>query len=309
MKTVILPKRSEVRLDVCVSEETGVSRSASAKLISDGNVIVNGIIKPKSYIVSENDTVNVTIPDAKEIEAIPQNIELNIVYEDSDIIVVNKPNGMVVHPANGNPNGTLVNALLYHCKGSLSGINGELRPGIVHRIDKDTSGLLVVAKSDEVHRILASQLEKHLITREYHALVNGGFSADAGCVDLPIGRSTRDRKKMAVSDKGKRAVTHYEVIERFGPISYIKLNLETGRTHQIRVHMSHIGHPLLGDITYGGGNTRFEKEHADLLNGQCLHARKLSFKHPKTGDYMEFECPLPDEFTKLIKILKDLYKK
>ena len=237
----------------------------------------------------------------------PEDIPLDVIYEDSDIIVINKPSGMVVHPAAGNANGTLVNALLHHCKGSLSGIGGVMRPGIVHRIDKDTSGLLVCAKNDFSHRALSDELQYHNIVREYHALANGTFKAESGTVNLPIGRHPVDRKRMAVhqsaSENAKEAITHYEQIAAAEGISYLKLVLETGRTHQIRVHMSHLGHPLLGDTVYGGGKSRFEKEHSKLLFGQALHAKKLTLTHPRSGERMTFESPLPDEFQKLLRIL------
>lgn len=296
------------RLDAAVSRLFSLSRSAAAKEIEGGNVTVNGTPRQKRYEVRAGDTVSYDPPPLKEAEALPENIPLSIVYEDADILVIDKPKGMVVHPAAGNPAGTLVNALLYHCKGELSGIGGVLRPGIVHRIDKDTSGLLVVAKNDEAHRALAAQLEEHRIVREYHALALGGFREERGTVDLPIGRHPTDRKKMAVirdgSHTARRAVTHYEVAEAFGKITYLRLHLETGRTHQIRVHMSYLGHPLLGDTLYGGGHTPFERAHAALLSGQALHAKRLTLTHPRTGETMCFESPLPSEFERLLKILR-----
>ena len=296
------------RLDAAVSRLTSLSRSAAAKRIEEGTVTVNGLVMQKRYEVRPGDEISVEETAPVEAEAIPQNIPLDIVYEDADLLVINKPKGMVVHPAPGNPDGTLVNALLYHCRGELSGINGVLRPGIVHRIDKDTSGLLVVAKNDEAHRALAAELEGHHIEREYHALANGRFRETCGTVDLPIGRHPVDRKKMAVIRDGahtsRRAVTHYEVLGDYGAVTYLKLHLETGRTHQIRVHMAALGHPLLGDTLYGGGHTRFEKEHAALLHGQALHAKRLTFRHPRTGEIMRFECPLPDDFRKLLAILE-----
>ena len=240
----------------------------------------------------------------------PENIPLDVVYEDSDIIIINKPSGMVVHPAPGNYTGTLVNALLWHCKDSLSGIGGVMRPGIVHRIDKDTSGLLVVAKNDASHRALSEELGYHGIEREYHALVRGGFKEPVGTVDLPIGRHPVDRKKMAVIKSGENArdaITHYEVIRSYGQITYLQLRLETGRTHQIRVHMSHLGHALLGDEVYASTKTLFEKQHAPLFDGQILHAKRLSLTHPRTKERMTFECELPDNFKKLIEILDKQY--
>lgn len=308
IKHFVTEEEAGLRLDACIgifSEE--LSRSAAARLIEAGAVSVNGERAKKRLELRVGDLVEIDMPKLQTSEALPEDIPLDVIYEDSDIIVVNKPKGMVVHPAAGNPSGTLVNALLHHCKASLSGIGGVLRPGIVHRIDKDTTGLLVVAKNDMAHRALAEELKCHGIEREYHALVLGGFKTDGGTVDLPIGRHPVDRKRMAVlqgSDTAKPAVTHYEVAERFGGLSYLKLKLETGRTHQIRVHMSHMGHPLVGDTVYGGGKTPFEKRHSPLISGQVLHARRLSLTHPKTGEGMTFECPLPKEFEKLLAILR-----
>lgn len=296
------------RLDAFLAEVGEISRSAAAKLIEDGHATVNGKAQPKKYAVKAGDEVDFTLPDVKEAEALPENIPLDVIYEDEDIIVINKPKGMVVHPAPGNYSGTLVNALLYHCRDSLSGIGGVMRPGIVHRIDKDTSGLLVVAKNDEAHAALSEELKYHGIEREYRALVTGGFKEDRGTVDYPIGRHPIDRKKQAVilsSDHTAReAVTHYEVLERFGGVSYLALKLETGRTHQIRVHMSSIGHPIIGDITYGAGRTKFEMQNAALLAGQCLHAKKLTFPHPKTNEQMSFESELPDYFKEVLRKLE-----
>lgn len=297
------------RLDAAVSRLFSLSRSAAAREIENGNVTVNGLLRPKRYEVHTSDEISYTPPPPRETEALPEEIPLSIVYEDADILVIDKPKGMVVHPAAGNPDGTLVNALLYHCKGELSGIGGVLRPGIVHRIDKDTSGLLVAAKNDAAHRALAAQLEEHRIVREYHALAIGGFREERGTVDLPIGRHPTDRKKMAVIRDGthtaRRAVTHYEVVEAFGQVTYLRLHLETGRTHQIRVHMSYLGHPLLGDTLYGGGHTPFERSHAALLSGQALHAKRLTLTHPRTGEPMSFESPLPSEFERLLTILRN----
>ena len=299
------------RLDAYLGEAADISRSAAAKLIESGEVTVNGKKAEKKYSVKENDKIEIEIPEPEEYEAQPENIPLDVVYEDSDIIVINKPSGMVVHPAPGNYTGTLVNALLYHCKDSLSGIGGVMRPGIVHRIDKDTSGLLVVAKNDAAHRALSEELGYHGIEREYHALVRGGFKEQSGTVDLPIGRHPIDRKRMAVIKSGvgaREAVTHYEVISSYGQITYLKLRLETGRTHQIRVHMSHLGHALLGDEVYASTKTLFEKQHAPLLDGQILHAKRLILTHPRTGERMTFECPLPDNFKKLVDILEKQYQ-
>lgn len=297
------------RLDAYLAAVTGESRSAVVRAIEERRVLIGGNpdIADKKYKVKSGDELSFEAEEIVEYEAQPENIPLDVIYEDSDIIVINKPSGMVVHPAAGNQSGTLVNALLYHCKGTLSGIGGVMRPGIVHRIDKDTSGLLVCAKNDFSHRALSEELEHHGIVREYHALVNGGFKADTGTVDLPIGRHPVDRKKMAVilapGASAKRAVTHYEVISPYGRITYLKLILETGRTHQIRVHMSHTGHPLLGDTVYGGGRSQFEKNHARLLSGQALHAKRLTLTHPRTKERMTFESELPCDFKKLLDIL------
>ncbi len=296
------------RLDVFLAEQSELSRSAVARLIESGAVTSSGKPVTKRDKLKRGAQIELSLPDPSAIEALPEQIPLDILYEDDDILVIHKESGMVVHPAPGHTSGTLVNALLYHCEGKLSGINGALRPGIVHRIDKDTSGLLVVAKNDFAHRALSAALEKHEIVREYHALVIGGFSEDAGTVDLPIGRHPVDRKKQAVLRMGegnaRAAVTHYEVIARFSGITYLRLRLETGRTHQIRVHMSHKGHPLLGDTLYGGGKTVFEKQHARLLSGQCLHAKRLLLRHPRTGEDMAFDTPLPESFEKLLLILR-----
>ncbi len=295
------------RLDAYIAEVSLLSRSASARLIEDGCVTVNSGACEKKYKVKLGDAITVTLPEAREYEAEPEDIPLDIIFEDDDIIVINKPSGMVVHPAPGNYTGTLVNALLYHCRDSLSGIGGVMRPGIVHRIDKDTSGLLVVAKNDEAHRALSEELGYHGIEREYRALVKGGFRDDSGTVDLPIARHPVDRKRMAVAKgdpSAREAVTHYEVLERYGAITYLALRLETGRTHQIRVHMSHLGHALLGDEVYSGNKISFEKQHASLLNGQALHAKRLSLTHPRTKERMTFECDLPENFTSLIDILR-----
>jgi 23S rRNA pseudouridine1911/1915/1917 synthase len=305
---IVTEEEAGLRLDSCIgifSDE--LSRSAAARLIDSGAVLVGGKAAKKKTVLTEGDVITIDMPAPTVAEALPEDIPLDVIYEDGDVIVINKPKGMVVHPAAGNYTGTLVNALLFRCKDTLSGIGGVLRPGIVHRIDKDTTGLLVVAKNDAAHRALAEELKHHGIQREYHALVQGGFKTECGTVNLPIGRHPEDRKRMAVlknSESAKEAITHYEVLFNFGKFSYLKLNLETGRTHQIRVHMSHLGHPLLGDAVYGGGGTLFEKQHSSLLSGQALHAKRLCFTHPTSGERMEFECPLPEEFEKLIEILK-----
>lgn len=299
---------SPTRLDKLLSDMTELSRSAVARLCEEGAVLLNGKTADKKALVKNGDTVEYNLPEPIPTEVLPENIPLDIVYEDSDIIVINKPEGMVVHPAPGNYTGTLVNALLYHCKDSLSGVGGVIRPGIVHRIDKDTSGLLVVAKNDAAHLSLAKQLETHEVCREYRALVFGGFSEDSGTVDAPIGRHPIDRKRMAVLPRGtagaREAITHYEVLSRYGQISYLRLRLETGRTHQIRVHMSYKGHPLLGDEVYGRCQSEFERRHKALFSGQALHAVALELTHPRTGEKMRFECELPDNFKKLIDILE-----
>lgn len=289
------------RLDKYLSSQmTDFTRNAVAKLIADGNVAVNGSIVNKNYKCRENDEISVTVPDAVPLEAEAEDIPLDIVYEDKDLLVVNKQKGMVVHPAAGNYTGTLVNALLYHCKDSLSGINGVIRPGIVHRIDKDTSGLLIVAKNDTAHIHLAQQIKEHSFSRAYQAVVYGNIKEDEGTVNLPIGRSPKDRKKMAVTDKNsKNAVTHFQVIKRYGDFTHIRCVLETGRTHQIRVHMAYLGHPLAGDGVYG------PKKVIKSLNGQCLHAGEIGFVHPTSGEYMEFKADLPDYFTDFLNKLEN----
>ena len=270
---------------------SGLTRSGAQKLLEDGAVLCGEKPVKKNRKTALGEIYVVELPAPEPIEAVPQGIPLDVVYEDPDVIVVNKPVGMVVHPAAGHPDGTLVNALLYHCGGSLSGINGKLRPGIVHRIDRDTSGLIIAAKNDASHLALAAQLEDHSLYREYHAIAVGGFREDGGTVDAPIARHPVDRKKMAIDwVNGKNAVTHWEVLERYSGYTYLKCRLETGRTHQIRVHLAFLGHPLLGDVVYGA------KKPVPGLTGQCLHARKLSFVHPKTGKRLTVECPLPDWF-------------
>ncbi len=298
---IVSEEKAGQRIDKFLSENiSDRSRSFIASVIEDGEALVNGKVVSKSYKVSTEDVVCVSVSDATELEAVPQNIPIDIIYEDGDLIVVNKPKGMVVHPAAGNPDGTLVNALLYHCKGKLSGINGVLRPGIVHRIDKNTSGLLVVAKSDRAHFSLSEQIKEHSMTREYRAVIYGHLKEQEGTVDAPIGRSAVDRKRMCVTDKNsKYAVTHYTVIEEFKDFSYISCKLETGRTHQIRVHMSYIGHPLAGDDVYG------PKKVITELSGQCLHAMRLGFKHPVSGEYMEFTSELPDYFQRFLEKVKN----
>ncbi len=302
MKNIfIVTEESEgERIDkyLAVCSET-LTRSYVSKLIKTGEVLVNGKPVKASYSVSEGDSVELNIPEAVTPEILPENIPLDILYEDEDIILVNKPKGMVVHPAAGHYSGTLVNALMYHCKDSLSGINGVMRPGIVHRIDMDTTGVLIACKNDFSHNAIAEQLKEHSIKRRYYAIVCGNIKEDAGTVDAPIGRHPVDRKRMAVNyEHGKPAVTHFRVIERFGKYTWIECELETGRTHQIRVHMAKIGHPLLGDGVYGGETRR-------VLEGQCLHAYVLGFVHPRTGEYMEFSAPLPEYFEKLLDTFRN----
>lgn len=303
MKEYKLVCTESMRVDkyVAGSGEINLSRSAAALLIDEGKVTVNGKTVNKKYKLSINDIIDVCIPDPVPYEAKAENIPLDIVYEDDDLLVVNKPKGMVVHPAAGNYNGTLVNALLYHCGDSLSGINGVLRPGIVHRIDKDTSGLLIVAKNDFAHTHLAEQIKNHSFTREYQAIAVGNIKDENGTVDAPIGRNPNDRKKMCVTSKNsKNAVTHYSVIARYKGYTHIKCVLETGRTHQIRVHMAYIGHPISGDKVYGLKNEKVDFE------GQCLHAGKIGFIHPATKEYLEFNADLPAYFKKYIQKLSNI---
>lgn len=288
------------RLDKFVSSSlSDITRSFVQKLIDKKNISVNSNYKSCNYKIRYNDIIEVNIPSPEIIKTLPENIPLNIIYEDDDLLVVNKPKGMVVHPAVGNFTGTLVNALLYHCGDTLSGINGEIRPGIVHRIDKDTSGLLIVAKNDYAHNKLALQIKEHSFNREYEAVVYGNIKNQEGIIDAPIGRNPADRKKMAVTSKAsKNAITHYRVLNRYNGFTHIKLKLETGRTHQIRVHMAYIGHPVAGDILYG------PKKVIKSLNGQCLHARLIGFIHPRSGKYIEFETELPDYFKNFLLELK-----
>ena len=291
---------ANARIDKYISENAeNMTRSAVQKLIAEGCVTVNGKIPDKNLKIKTGDEITVNMPEPEICEALPENIPLDIVYEDDDLLVVNKPRGMVVHPATGNYTGTLVNALMYHCGDRLSSINGVIRPGIVHRIDKDTSGLLIVAKNDFAHNILAEQIKEHSFTRKYQAVVVGNVKDDTGTINAPIGRHQTDRKKMAVTLKNSRnAVTHYKVIARYNGYTHVELTLETGRTHQIRVHMAYIGHPVAGDPVYSG------KKYLTKLNGQCLHAYYISFTHPRTNEILAFSAPLPEYFTDFLKSIQ-----
>lgn len=294
----VLSEDADSRIDRYLAQQMpDQSRSFLQKLIREEQITVNGRPVKANYRLQPEDQVLVIVPDPQLPDILPENIPLDILYEDSDVLVINKPKGMVVHPAAGHYTNTVVNAVMYHCQGNLSGINGVMRPGIVHRIDRDTTGAIVICKNDQAHQSLAQQLKEHSITRSYRAIVWNNLKEDEGTVDRPIGRHPVDRKKMAVNEKnGKTAVTHYRVLERFGRFTYIECRLETGRTHQIRVHMASIGHPLLGDEVYGPlGKQPFR------LQGQCLHAMTLGFRHPSTGEYVELEAPLPEYFTQLLK--------
>ena len=296
----ITPEMEGERIDKCISNYLeSLSRSYIQKIIKDGKAYVNDAVVKANYKVKVDDKVQFEIPDCEEPDIPPQDIPLDILYEDKDILIVNKPKDMVVHPALGHYEGTLVNAIMFHCKDELSGINGVLRPGIVHRIDKDTTGSIIICKNDESHRKIAQQLKEHSITRKYRAIVYGRIMEEEGTVNAPIGRHPTDRKKMAINEKnGKPAVTHYKVLERFDKYTYIECQLETGRTHQIRVHMTSIGHPLLGDEVYGNAKCPFK------LEGQTLHAMTIGFIHPTTGEYVEYEAPLPEYFEHLLQILR-----
>lgn len=295
-----IQENQQMRLDKYLAEQfPEQTRSYLQKLIKDGEVLVNGKNVKTGYQLSKGDEVSVNIPEPKELDVEPQKMDLDIVYEDEDVILINKPKGMVVHPAPGHTTDTLVNGLLYHCKDNLSGINGVARPGIVHRIDRDTTGILIVCKNDMSHNSIAAQLKEHSINRRYRALVHGNLKEDTGTVEGAIGRHPIDRKKMSINEKnGKPAVTHYTVLERFGNYTLIECKLETGRTHQIRVHMSSIGHPLVGDEVYGPAKCPFK------LQGQCLHAMVLGFVHPRSGEYMEFSAELPEYFEELLRKLR-----
>ena len=294
------PNDKGVRIDKFISENADdVSRSFASKLCEDGQVIISGKAVGKNYKLKGDEEIVIDMPEPEEIEILPEDIPLNIVYEDSDVIVINKPQGMVVHPAPGNYTGTLVNALMFHCKGELSGINGVIRPGIVHRIDKDTSGLLIVAKNNDAHMKLSAQLKDRKALRKYYALVNGNIKEDSLTIDKPIGRSKADRKKMAIVADGRDAITHIRVIKRYGQYTLVECVLETGRTHQIRVHMASLGHSIVGDKTYGIKKERFN------LDGQLLHAMTVGFTHPRTGELMEFSSELPDYFVDVLNKLTE----
>ena len=288
------------RLDAFLASSLdGLTRSQATRLIESGEVAVDGkSVSKSSYKLAGGEDIAVTLPEPEPVEAVPQDIPLDVVYEDADVIVVNKPSGMVVHPAPGHPDGTLVNALLYHCAGTLSGIGGALRPGIVHRIDRDTSGLIIAAKNDAAHQYLSAQLADHTLARTYECIVVGKLREDRGTVDAPIARHPTDRKRMAVVAGGREAVTHWEVIARYPGYTHVRCRLETGRTHQIRVHMAYIGHPILGDTVYGA------KKEVPGLTGQCLHAVGLRFLHPRTHEVMELSCPLPEEFTRMLQKIR-----
>ncbi|MBQ2696659.1 MAG: RluA family pseudouridine synthase [Clostridia bacterium] len=292
-----------IRLDVFLSEQADLTRSAAQKLIENGDVTVSGEQVNKNYKLRLRDEIAVALPEAKELTAQPENIPVEIVYEDDSLLVVNKEQGMVVHPAAGHDSGTLVNALLYHAKGRLSAINGVIRPGIVHRIDKDTSGILVVAKTNQAHLSLAEQIKEHSVSREYFCIAHGTFKEDSFTVDKPIGRHPKDRKKMAVvASSGRNAVTHVTVVRQFSRCALLRCRLETGRTHQIRVHLSSIGHPVAGDPVYGVKNDPLTKKYA--LTGQLLHAALLGFLHPETNEYVEFSAPLPKHFQQVVDDLE-----
>ena len=299
MEPILLQTSEEdrgTRLDAFLARAMeDLTRSAAAKAIEEGRVLVSGKVPSKSLKLTGNETVEFTPEEPAPIDAVPQDIPLDVVYEDDDVIVVNKPSGLVVHPAPGHPDGTLVNALLFHCGASLSGVGGALRPGIVHRIDRDTSGLIIAAKNDYAHQFLSAQLADHTLARTYECIVVGNLREDSGTVDAPIARDSRDRKRMAVVPGGRRAVTHWTVLARYPGYTHVQCRLETGRTHQIRVHMAYLGHPILGDTVYGA------KKPVPGLTGQCLHAVGLQFIHPRTKELVSLSCPLPGEFTAALR--------
>lgn len=297
-KYIVEKEEKGKRLDSYIANKSEkITRTFAEKLIKNGEILVNNKKQKVAYKINEGDIITIEKQEAKDIKLKAQNIPVDIIYEDDDIIVVNKPKGMVVHPANGNPDGTLVNAIMAICKDSLSGIGGEIRPGIVHRLDKDTSGLLIIAKNDEAHVNVSEQIKNHEVKKTYIALVRGIIKENEATIDMPIGRSTSDRKKMAVNKKGKNAITHIKVLKRYDKYTLVEVNIETGRTHQIRVHLSYIGYPIIGDATYSNGKNEFN------VQGQCLHAKKLEFVHPITGKKMELEAPLPQYFQEIINTL------
>lgn len=307
LECTVAPADAGKRLDSFLSAAFSLSRSAAERLLSEGRVTVVGGEANKKYRLRGGEQIALHLPEPTPAEAEPEDIPLHIIYEDEDIVVVNKPAGMVVHPAAGNERGTLVNALLYHCKGSLSGVGGVERPGIVHRIDKDTAGLLVVAKNDAAHQHLSDQLKVHRVSRIYRAIVLGNLKEDEGTVNAPIGRHPVDRKRMAIMRRpgeGREAITHYRVLQRFGQMTLVECRLETGRTHQIRVHMASLGHPLLGDPVYGGDGTKFEARHKSLFCGQFLFAGELALIHPRTGEEMRFTAPIPADFDTVLALLE-----
>ena len=297
LKKIIANDEDNVRLDIYIStKDSDLSRERVKKLIEEGNVLVNGSAKKSSYKIKLGDVIEINIPELKECSIEPQDIPVEVMYEDDDIIVVNKPKGMVVHPANGNPDGTLVNAIMKICKGSLSGIGGEIRPGIVHRLDKDTSGLLIVAKNDKAHINMSQQIKDRKVNKRYVALVRGTIKEDEATISMPIARSKKDRKKMAVDRDGREAITHFKVLKRYGNYTLLDIKIDTGRTHQIRVHMAEIGHPVVGDEVYSNGKNEFG------VHGQMLHARSLEFEHPITGKKMHIEADIPEYFKEVIDI-------
>ena len=300
-KELIVESDEQKRIDAYISENTEYSRTAVQRLIEEEKITVNGKKEKASYKVQNGDKIEIEEEPAKEIELKAQDIPVEILYEDDDIIVVNKPKGMVVHPANGNPDGTLVNAVMAICKDSLSGIGGEIRPGIVHRLDKNTSGAIIIAKNDKAHINLSEQLKNHEIKKTYIALVRGIVKENNATINMPIGRSKKDRKKMDVDKNGKEAITHFKVLKRYKDCTLLEINIETGRTHQIRVHLSHIGYPIIGDEVYSNGKNKWN------IEGQCLHAKSLDFKHPITGKNMHIEAPIPEYFENIIKELDIMY--
>ena len=300
-KELIVESEEQKRIDAYISENTEYSRTAVQRLIEEEKITVNGKKEKASYKVQNGDKIEIEEEPAKEIELKAQDIPVEILYEDDDIIVVNKPKGMVVHPANGNPDGTLVNAVMAICKDSLSGIGGEIRPGIVHRLDKNTSGAIIIAKNDKAHINLSEQLKNHEIKKTYIALVRGVVKENNATINMPIGRSKKDRKKMDIDKNGKEAITHFKVLKRYKDCTLLEINIETGRTHQIRVHLSHIGYPIIGDEVYSNGKNKWN------IEGQCLHAKSLDFKHPITGKNMHIEAPIPEYFENIIKELDIIY--